>query len=85
MRLYYIDESKGRRYYVRSALGVDAESWNDLIAHSLLKQDEQPSPRACPILGTGVERQCIAQALGDLDRALTRRASRWGPQGVVRC
>ena len=30
MRLYYIDESEGPRYYVRSALGVDAERWNDL-------------------------------------------------------
>ena len=28
MRLYYIDESEGPRYYVRSALGVDAEMWN---------------------------------------------------------
>ena len=31
MRLYYIDESEGPRYYVRSALGVDAECWNDLF------------------------------------------------------
>ncbi|MDE3267313.1 MAG: DUF3800 domain-containing protein [Chloroflexota bacterium] len=30
MRLYYIDESEGPRCYVRSALGVDAERWNDL-------------------------------------------------------
>ena len=30
MRLYYIDESEGPRYYVRTALGVDAERWNDL-------------------------------------------------------
>ena len=29
-KLYYIDESEGPRYYVRSALGVDAERWNDL-------------------------------------------------------
>ena len=32
MRLYYIDESEGPRYYVRTALGVDAERWNDLHA-----------------------------------------------------
>ena len=32
MRLYYIDESEGPRYYVRSALGVDAEKWNELFA-----------------------------------------------------
>ena len=31
MRLYYIDESEGPRYYVRSALGVDGESWNQLF------------------------------------------------------
>ena len=30
MRLYYIDESEGPRYYVRSALGIDGERWNDL-------------------------------------------------------
>ncbi len=32
MRLYYIDESEGPRYYVRSALGVDGERWNELFA-----------------------------------------------------
>ena len=32
MRLYYIDESEGPRYYVRTALGVDAERWNELHA-----------------------------------------------------
>ena len=31
MRLYYIDESEGPRCYVRTALGVDAEWWNDLF------------------------------------------------------
>ena len=31
MRLYYIDESEGPTCYVRSALGVDAERWNDLF------------------------------------------------------
>ena len=31
MRLYYINESEGLRHYVRSALGVDAERWNDLF------------------------------------------------------
>ena len=35
MRLYYIDESEGPRYYVRTALGVDAERWNDL--HRLVR------------------------------------------------
>ena len=30
MRIYYIDESEGPTRYVRSALGVDAERWNDL-------------------------------------------------------
>ena len=32
MRLYYIDESEGPRYYVCSALGVDGERWNELFA-----------------------------------------------------
>ena len=31
MRLYYIDEPEGPRRYVRTALGVDAERWNDLF------------------------------------------------------
>ena len=30
MRIYYIDESEGPQYYVRSALGVNAERWNGL-------------------------------------------------------
>ena len=30
MRICYIDESEGPRYYVRSALGVNAERWNGL-------------------------------------------------------
>ena len=30
MRIYYIDESEGPRYCVRSALGVNAERWNGL-------------------------------------------------------
>ena len=29
MRLYYIADSEGSDHYVRSALGVDAERWND--------------------------------------------------------
>ena len=48
----------------------------DLIAHALLKQEEQPSPR--------VERQGIARAFSILDRSLNRRAPRRDPQGVVR-
>ena len=32
MRLYYINEAVGpRRRHVRSALGVDAEVWNDFL------------------------------------------------------
>ena len=31
MRLYYIDESESPRCYVRTALGVDGERWNDLV------------------------------------------------------
>ena len=48
----------------------------DLIAHALLKQEEEPSFR--------VKRLGVAQAFGILDRALNRRASRRDPQGVVR-
>ena len=48
----------------------------DLIAHALLKQEEEPSPR--------VERLGIARAFGILDRALNRRASKRDPQGIVR-
>ena len=48
----------------------------DLIAHALLKQEEEPSPR--------VERLGIDRAFGILDRALNRRTSRRDPQGVVR-
>ena len=48
----------------------------DLIAHALLKQEEEPVPR--------VERLGVGQAFGILDRALNRRASRRDPQGVVR-
>lgn len=29
MRLYYLDESGGAEYFVRSALGIDAEVWSD--------------------------------------------------------
>ena len=63
MRLYYIDESEGPRYYVRSALGVDAERWNDL-AHDIREwrtelRDRYGIPverelHACdPVLDTG--------------------------------
>ena len=48
----------------------------DLIAHALLKQEEEPSPR--------VKRLGIDNAFAILDRALNRRASRQDPQGVVR-
>ena len=48
----------------------------DLIAHALLKQEEEPSPR--------VQRLGIARAFGILNRSLSRRASRRDPQRVVR-
>lgn len=31
MRLYYIAAAEGRRRHVRSALGVNAERWNDFF------------------------------------------------------
>ena len=47
-----------------------------LIAHALLKQEEEPSPR--------VRRLGIDRAFEILDCALNRRASRPDRQGVVR-
>ncbi len=48
----------------------------DLIAHALLNQEEEPSPRE--------ERLSIDRAFDILDRALNRNASRRDSQGVVR-
>ena len=48
----------------------------DLIAHALLKQEEEPVPR--------VENLGIHDAFSILDKALNRRASRQDPQGIVR-
>ena len=48
----------------------------DLIAHALLKQEEELSRR--------VERLGIDRAFNILDRALNRNASRRDSQGVVR-
>ena len=48
----------------------------DLIAHALLKQEEEPVPR--------VENLGIGDAFSILDKALNRRASRHDPQGIVR-
>ena len=48
----------------------------DFIAHTLLKQEEQPVPR--------VESLGIDGAFSILDKALNRKASRRDPQGVVR-
>lgn len=33
MRLYYLDESEGPKYYVRSAIGVNAEVWSKVFGH----------------------------------------------------
>ncbi len=55
----------------------------DLIAHALLKQEE-PVPRACPVLDTGVEDMVIREAFSILDRVLNRKASAQDPQGIVR-
>ena len=55
----------------------------DLIAHALLKQEE-PVPRACLVLDTGVEDMGIREAFSILDCVLNRKASAQDPQGVVR-
>ena len=68
----------------RSSQYDDLLQMADLIAHALLKQEEEPPPKACPVLDTGVERLGIHLAFGVLDRALNRKASRRDPQGVVR-
>ena len=47
-----------------------------LIAHALLKQEEEPP--------SSVDRLGLARAFCILDSVLNRRASRWDPQGVVR-
>ena len=60
----------------RSSQDDDLIQMADLIAHALLKQEEEPSPRVAE-LG-------IHLAFGILDRALNRKASGRDPQGVVR-
>ena len=60
----------------RSSQDDDLLQMADLIAHALLKQEEEPSQR--------VKELGINLAFGILDRALNRRASRGDPQGVVR-
>ena len=60
----------------RSSQDDDMLQMADLIAHALLKQEEEPSQRVAA-LG-------IHLAFGILDRALNRSASRTDPQGVVR-
>ena len=60
----------------RSSQDDDLLQMADLIAHALLKQEEEPSPR--------VKELSLHLAFGILDTALNRRASRRDPQGVVR-
>ena len=76
MRIYYIDESEGPRYYVRTALGVDAERWNGLHGRvqdwrtALAVDYSVPTSRelhACDLLAG---RGKLAHE-GDTDRRLT--------------
>ena len=60
----------------RSSQDDDLLQTAGLIAHALLKQEEEPSP--------GTAELGVHLAFGILDRALNRRASRRDPQGVVR-
>ena len=60
----------------RSSQDDDLLQMADLIAHALLKQEEEPSQRVTE-LG-------LHLAFGILDRALNHKASRRDPQGVVR-
>ncbi len=63
MRLYYISDAAGPRYYVRSALGVDSERWNDLFGAikewRLKLRDRYGIPvdrelRSCELLAKGM-------------------------------
>ena len=75
MRIYYIDESEGPQYYVRSALGVDAERWNGLHGsvqdwrYAVAGDYSVPTSRelhACdPVSGTG---QALLAGRGKLVR-----------------
>jgi len=60
----------------RSSDGDHLLQMADLVAHALLKQEEEPVPR--------VETHGIHEAFSILDRALNRSASRRDPQGIVR-
>ena len=60
----------------RSSHDDDLLQMVDLIAHALLKQEEEPSAR--------VKELSLHLAFGILDDALNRRASRRDPQGIVR-
>ena len=60
----------------RSSQDDDLLQMADLIAHALLKQEEEPLPR--------VKELGVHLAFGILDHALNRQASRRDPQGVVR-
>ena len=81
MRLYYIDESEGPRRYVRTALGVDAERWNDLFGdiyqwrRELQERYAIPPDRelhACDLLaGRGL----LARNAGASERLLPRQGA----------
>ena len=52
---------------------------DEFIVHALLKQGEEPSPRACPVFDTGLKTLGIARSFPILDRVLKRKASRRDP------
>lgn len=60
----------------RSSRDDDLLQMADLIAHALLKQEEEPSSR--------VKELGLHLAFGILDRALNRKAASRDPQGIVR-
>ena len=68
----------------RSSQDDDLLQMADLVAHALLMQEEEPFPRACPVLDTGTAELGVHLVFGILDHALNRKASRRDTQGVVR-
>ena len=62
--------------FFRSSQDDDLLQMADIVAHALLKQEEEPSQ--------SVKELGLHLAFGILDRVLNRKASRQDPQGVVR-
>ena len=58
MRLYYINEAVGPRRHVRSALGVDAEVWNDFFRNIHEWRLELRQRHGIPAIGSFAPPNC---------------------------